>query len=141
MECYEGNRYENMLRDFSMACVEQGLIDPKYVIDEDTGNEVTIPPPFPTEWSICDCCRGDGAHALYGIAIVADDWNEWHDDEKSDYLTGAYDTSCGECGGTGKVRIIKFSQLPPGIELYWNEWNTEQYYIDQISTMERMMGA
>lgn len=82
MECYEGNRYENMLRDFSMACVEQGLIDPKFVIDEDTGNEVTIPPPFPTEWSICDCCRGDGAHALYGIAIVADDWNEWHDFSK-----------------------------------------------------------
>ena len=51
----------------------------------------------------CPDCRGNGTVALHGIAITADEFHEWHEDEQESYRNGDYDTVCETCGGKGTV--------------------------------------
>ncbi len=70
---------------------------------EDGAREVQLP----AVWEICDKCRGNGSHSLAIGAITADEWNgpDWSEEEKEDYLNGAYDQECEDCKGSGKVQI------------------------------------
>lgn len=51
----------------------------------------------------CPNCRGKGTVALHGIAIPAEEFNDWHPDEQEMYLNGDYDTVCETCNGSGTV--------------------------------------
>lgn len=67
------------------------------------------------QWSICDCCRGNGRidHPAFANGFKADEWDEMrrdfdHDGETSAsdrYLRGDYDVSCQTCEGSGKVKV------------------------------------
>jgi len=53
----------------------------------------------------CEDCRGRGTRTLHGIAITSDEFNgpDWNQEMRDDYFSGAYDTRCEMCGGTGKI--------------------------------------
>lgn len=107
------------------------------VIDPETGDTITLP----SRWAICDTCEGDGSRALHGIAITADEWAEWDDDEREGYLSGRYDTVCDECGGSGKVRVIDEAATDPELLEAFHQQQAELAESYAISRMERMYGC
>lgn len=63
------------------------------------------PVPDTSPWIICPTCRGNGKHSLALGAITQEDRErDWDPDSWQDYLDGAYDQPCADCGATGKVR-------------------------------------
>lgn len=69
---------------------------------------------IPYRWELCDSCEGEGKRALGGVSFTASEWHEWTDgdpDVISDYLSGGYDTICGECQGTGKVSVAASERM------------------------------
>lgn len=56
-------------------------------------------------WIICPTCSGDGKHSRNLGSFSADQFNaEFSDDEQEAYFSGAYDSRCDTCNGSGKVR-------------------------------------
>lgn len=64
-------------------------------------------PAQPAPWIICPRCKGDGRVDTQGVVDPAD----FDDESREFYLHGKYDTHCGHCKGTGKVR----EDAPPPI--------------------------
>lgn len=70
------------------------------------------PAPDNSPWIICPTCRGDGKHSLrFGAITQEDRERDWDPDSWDDYLSGAYDEVCTDCGGTGKVREKAWAAL------------------------------
>lgn len=76
---------------------------------DDNGDIITIP----ARWEICGSCRGEGESSRYLGAFTADDMHDLGDDFREDYVTGRYDRTCDECGGSGKVREIDLNRATP----------------------------
>lgn len=104
-----------------------------------------------TEWQICDECHGEGmslCDGLRGVAITQSDrapGGEWDDPEDFDrYMSGGYDTQCGSCRGSGKVKAIceiTDDNCPDWLaELIRGHWNSEAAFARE-SAYERAMGA
>ena len=56
-------------------------------------------------WIICPTCSGDGHHCRNLGAYSMEEFNETFSyEEQEDYFSGAYDTPCGTCSGSGKIR-------------------------------------
>ena len=94
---------------------------------------------IPAEWEICDGCQGEGARALGGLAIHADEWSEWDQDEREDYADGFYDTMCGGCSGTGKM-LIPIQNDSEGYKL-WEDIQRAAYESRATELAERAMGC
>lgn len=56
-----------------------------------------------SKWIICGKCRGEGKHSGHLGAILSDELEQMHDDEREALFRGDYDKPCEECAGTGKV--------------------------------------
>jgi len=62
------------------------------------------------EWSVCPTCLGRGRHvspnidADHGVA-----WEEFDEDPDfyEEYMSGAYDVECAECGGRRVVPVLR----------------------------------
>lgn len=88
------------------------------------------------------CCGGEGSHALHGMAIDSETWNfSWDYEEREAYLSGGYDTPCGECNGNGKVREVDWDYVDPDIRKHWEEWEFDRWQMDMEMAAERRMGA
>jgi len=106
---------------------------------------------FPAEWEICEDCRGKGTTYLGWAArdqpaFTAEDMAYEGPDFMEDYMTGAYDSQCPECNGSGKVKVIDSKAVESNPELnklykaYIESVEQDAYY-DAISRAERAMGA
>jgi hypothetical protein len=76
------------------------------------GEEISVE--VSTHWAICPCCEGEGRvdNPAFSNGISGEEWaNEWDEDEREAYMSGAYDVRCDECGGSGKVREPNLSSL------------------------------
>lgn len=102
---------------------------------------------IPQEWEICPSCSGEGttiARSLKGIAFSEEDLAE--DPEFAHNMAnGAYNESCPECNGTGKILVpIAYEQLN-NEQKKAMDWLEEQARIsaeiDAISAMECRYGA
>ena len=78
-----------------------------------------------TGWAICGHCRGNGTTVDYlgeytqsDREEMGEEWFEFSDDIRA----GHYDRSCGECGGTGKVRTI----ADAGVAQEWQNWCADE---------------
>lgn len=79
-------------------------------IEDDNGNETEIQ--VPCKWIICGYCQGNGKHSRDLGAITSSEWaDEWDEESRENYLSGAYDKSCEECHGSGKVLEEDYSTL------------------------------
>lgn len=104
----------------------------------DDGSEQQLP----THWEICDNCRGDGQLPLQGIVITADDWADWDDDDRHEYMHGtAYNSNCVECGGSGKIRVVDEDQLDEDTLAEWHRQLDEIADMRAMEAAERRMGA
>lgn len=66
----------------------------------------------PSDW--CENCQGRGMVALHGIALTAEDLEDWSEEEVDQYVTGKFDTICDICDGTGREvygRALELSEL------------------------------
>lgn len=70
--------------------------------------------PFPGHWQICATCRGDGKHSRALGAFTQEDWERESYEFKEDYLNGVYDSTCEECGGSGKVWEVNVARCSFG---------------------------
>ena len=101
---------------------------------------------FPIIFEICPTCQGRGshAHAIDGNGITSSEWAEWHDDEKSTYLSGGYDRTCEGCSGGKVVPVVDESTLTEqqktDLERV-HQVERDLVQIDRISAMERRYGA
>jgi RecJ-like exonuclease len=58
------------------------------------------------KWQICSTCEGEGKHSRHLGAYTSDEFHREFDDESAEhYFSGDYDKPCGDCEGTGKVRV------------------------------------
>lgn len=143
-ECYEGNRHAVNMKSF-MECIasDEEVVaqldrsEVSHSMNEDDETETVIIK-VPTKWEICECCSGDGTHALHGIVI---DPSEWDYEEMDDYMSGRYDTACGECNSTGKLKVVDWDSVSSVLKAEWEKWEQARYECDRESYMERMMGA
>lgn len=56
--------------------------------------------------AVCPSCEGEGKYVNPSVdsqGLTADDFNEMGDDFADDYMSGAYDVKCSQCGGQGTV--------------------------------------
>lgn len=114
-----------------------------WTYENDDGEEIEIH--FPAHWAICHTCQGEGKHSLRIGIITQDEWSqEWDYEEQEAYLSGAYDSTCDDCDGTGKIREINEdlaeSMLPTEWAMYLEHMRSEAQ-CNAISAAERRMGA
>ena len=78
------------------AKIPQALRDA--ITDGELEKEVII-----CEWSICDYCRGNGGHSRRFGIITSQEMDEYSDEFRKGYTSGAFDETCQPCDGSGKV--------------------------------------
>lgn len=106
-------------------------------LDDETGEPILTR--HQLQWIICDKCRGEGKHdhPAFSNGITSDEWNDWNEDEREDYLEGRYDVPCDDCGGKGRQQIpivsaCSFAQKRKLVEYRkseresYRDWKSEQ---------------
>lgn len=76
------------------------------------GTEFTVE--VSSRWAICRSCDGEGRveNPAFSNGISGEEWaNDWDEEEREMYMSGAYDVRCDECDGSGKVRAPALSEL------------------------------
>ena len=72
-----------------------------------------IPYSWPAKWDVCGTCNGKGTHVDPSIdcnGLTAEDFYEDPEFEY-EYISGAYDQQCNECGGRTTVPMIDMERL------------------------------
>lgn len=102
--------------------------------DED-GDEIED---LPTCWEICAMCHGNGATSAH-LGVINHD--EWDDDEFRAYVNGAYDKTCEECKGAGKVKVLDYDRLTPEQAEDCNNQDNQESENRAEMESERRMGC
>lgn len=113
-------------------------------VETDDGEEETVVD-LPAKWEICSVCDGEGKHSHALGAITEEDRaRDWDADEWEGYLSGAYDSPCGQCKGTGKVLVVDYATLErsnPELFAARVAWEESEDDYRALCEMERRMGA
>lgn len=115
---------------------------------EYTENDEEIIHRLPAKREVCSRCDGDGHHsnpAIDGHGIGMDEWNnEWDEEEREMYLSGAYDITCEECHGEKIVEVLDYeaakAEYPELLKKYQDLQNEKADY-EAMCAAERRMGA
>jgi hypothetical protein len=97
--------------------------------------------PISFEWVICDYCQGNGGHSRHLGMISQDTWNDWGDESRERYLSGAYDTACTACSNTGKTREIALDTLPSAVVTWIDNYWENVYESASARYHERLAGC
>ena len=105
------------------------------VVDGDNGErEVSF------RYEVCDVCQGRGQYTNPNIdrqGLSQDDFDQWDDEEISDYFTGAYDVRCEYCEGRAVVPVTDDKDVLADIA----EYEADMAEMYAIEAAERRMGA
>lgn len=118
-------------------------------VEHDDGSYTEEEVEIPTKYEVCHTCRGEGKHVhpdIDGNGISMEEWNgpNWDDDEREAYMSGRYDVICYECGGDRVTKVVDWDTLmvsDPKLAKEYERYLDDKHYHDQISEMERRMGA
>ena len=101
---------------------------------------------LPLHRIVCPTCDGRGSHVNPSIdshGLTADDFYE-DPDFARDYMAGAYDVVCSECGGHNVVDDVDYERAKtecPDLLKRWEDYLQEQYNYEAECRAERRMGA
>lgn len=99
------------------------------------------PIPLPYRFEICSVCDGHGKSSAYLGAYTADEMAEQGPDFREEYMAGAYDRTCDECRGDGKVMVADRSRMTAAqIKAYDEELDDEAEWRAEVEA-ERRMGC
>ena len=105
------------------------------VVDGDNGErEVSF------RYEVCDVCQGRGQYTNPNIdrnGLSREDFDQWDDEEISDYFTGAYDVRCEYCEGRAVVPVTDDKTILAEIA----EYEADMAEMYAIEAAERRMGA
>lgn len=60
----------------------------------------------------CPTCNGAGRHSRALGCITQEQWErDWDEDEREAYVSGAYDKTCSDCRGTGRVSKTRLAEM------------------------------
>lgn len=105
----------------------------------DEGYEIQIK--VPCHWEICGTCRGDGKHSAHLGAITSSEWDEWDYEEQETYMSGGYDRTCEDCGGSGKILTEDYDKLPKEDRERLEKQDRDEYLYRQECEAERRAGC
>ena len=112
---------------------------PAYTItvEDDEGYECDYE--LPARYEVCDRCEGTGKHdhPAFDNGITASEWAEWDQDEREDYLRGAYDVVCTVCKGRRVVLTVDEERLSDEQRKVWEKHREDQYQAAQERAAER----
>ena len=105
------------------------------VVDGDNGErEVSF------RYEVCDVCQGRGQYTNPNIdrqGLSQDDFDQWGDEEISDYFSGAYNVRCEYCQGRAVEPVTDDKTVLADIAIFeadMREWQAE------IDLESRMLG-
>ena len=89
---------------------------------------------------VCHRCGGEGKHdhPAFSNGITSDEWDQWGEDDRENYRSGAYDVTCTVCNGRNVV--LEADENDPNLKLL-HEWMDEEAAYRRECEMERRMGA
>lgn len=91
---------------FTVPKEEDEYGDNTNIDDGDDDIKITLP----AKYEVCGTCSGKGSYVNPSIdshGITEDEWaNEWDDDARNDYLTGAFDVMCNACAGKRVIPVV-----------------------------------
>lgn len=95
--------------------IDEKKMEGTIILENEEGEEEEIS--FPVVFSVCGTCAGKGSYVNPSIdsnGISSDEWdNDWSEDEREDYMNGAYDIQCEECHRQRVIPVIDESNLSP----------------------------
>lgn len=99
---------------------------------------------LPSMWAICHRCNGNGTHdhPAFSNGITSSEWEyDWDEEEREHYLRGAYDVSCEECHGSGKVLEVDRDRVNPRLLTLYDAHLERMDAIEAERRSERRFGA
>jgi|15BtaG_2_1085339.scaffolds.fasta_scaffold00310_23 hypothetical protein len=99
---------------------------------------------LPIKHVTCWRCSGSGSHVNPGIdggGLTAEDFHEAGPDFEDAYFGGAYDVSCYECGGSGKLEEVRADKLPAWLRSLYEERLEDDYHYAAMCAAERRYGC
>lgn len=92
---------------------------------------------LPYRWAICSTCHGEGTRRMVSEDYVA----EMDSEELQDFFDGKYDTTCDECRGTGKVKVLDEARCDPEDLAEYRTQEEQRIASEYEAAAERRMGA
>lgn len=92
-------------------------------------------------WVICDYCEGNGGHSRRFGAITSDEFAEWDEESRHNYMSGKYDERCEACNGDGKVYVMNENFLPEEVVRFIDTYRMGEYEDASASRAERLAGC
>jgi hypothetical protein len=83
------------------------------------------------KWVICPCCQGECVRDTLGV-VNRDDFDP---DEWAEYKAGGYQSTCTECGGSGKM----LAGEADGLIRRSGSTGQNVYYRDEDDASEHML--
>ncbi len=87
------------------------------VLENDMGEEVALP----SRYVVCDRCEGKGVHdhPAFSNGITGEEWHEMDEDDRDNYMRGAYDVRCSACNGKRVVLVADEARMNPKQKAMW----------------------
>ena len=92
---------------------------------------------LPSKVVVCSRCDGKGVSTAYLGAFTQERMDEAGPEFFEDYMGGMYDRQCDVCNGLRVTAVILWDELTKEQEADLED----DYYCDQESKMERLMGC
>ena len=96
---------------------------------------------LPTHKAVCPRCNGNGSHDAWEGGMTSEEVYEQGEDFLDDYLNGMYSVTCSKCEGRNVVPEVDMDAISPAVLAQWLSYQQEYWETEDISRMERMMGA
>lgn len=90
---------------------------------------------------LCWRCDGNGVHDCFEGGFSSSDEFAQDPDFHEDYMSGAYDTACSECGGRRVLRVPDEERMTPEQLEDWEATQRAAWECEAEAAAEREMGA
>lgn len=102
--------------------------------------DVEVEHELPGKYEICSACSGHGASSAYLGAITSEERErDWDPEEFEQYMEGAYDKTCEECNGSGKVVVVDEDSCNKELLEKYQDYEHDRYIEERNDRYTRWM--